>query len=552
MKKLFSGFKRIIALLIVFGMVAGFVPATTLEGICAMIANAAEPAKVYEMNNGYIKVTVSEKTGGFGIRTVQGDKVNKSDNDKYLVFEYDEDNTSFTSFQVTRNGKTKEYIFGGKYPGSSAVTVTENDNSKVVAVWSVDGLTFTQTVSLVNSGSTEHGAALISYSVENSGQPAQVKCRILMDTALGYQDFAYYRLGKSYQEREIALGEDGYEKSFYAVNDINNPRIIAYTINASVDEKECKPYRTVFGHWNNIASTVFDYTPDTTFTFTNYTNKKYLTSDSAYALYFDMGELAAGESAAAATNYGVYSNETVEEKATMAVNVNAPDVIQYATKVDGSEDRSKYVDDGLFEVKTHIKNFGDKDYSDIRIVVTTAGCIEALDQLGQPIVSSTDSPYTMDITDVTAGKQLDINWNFKAVPQAAGQYSRIHYKVYDVSADVTLGTGQILQENLLGEGYSYILCPGSVSKVPQLKFTGSSPSTIFSSGIRNFNVTGENFSMLADKGSYSLVVSRVDGKKINGVSSYAIPDAQFQIDDSVNVMSVIFNDENPGTFTDVR
>ena len=104
MKKLYASMKRILALLIVFGLVAGMMPAAALEGIGAVIVRAAEASDSLEINNGFIKVTVSKKTGGFGIRTVDGDKINKSDNDQYLVFEYDEDNTSFTSFQVTRDG----------------------------------------------------------------------------------------------------------------------------------------------------------------------------------------------------------------------------------------------------------------------------------------------------------------------------------------------------------------------------------------------------------------------------------------------------------------
>ena len=546
MKKFFSGIKRILALLIVFGMVTGLVPVAALEGFGTVTASAAEVTSSQELNNGYLKVTVSNKTAGFGIRTVAGDKVNKSDNDKYLVFEYDEDNTSFTSFQVTRNGKTKEYIFGGKYWGSSGLSVTKSGD-EVIATWSVDDLTFTQSIVLVNTGSTEHGSAQISYSVKNNGDPAQVKCRILMDTALGYQDYAYYKVGADYLERETTLGQGGYDKSFYAVDRPEDPRIIAYTINASVDTRECVPYQTILGHWNNLASTVFDYTPDVTMTFTNYSNKKYLTSDSAYALYFDMGEVASGASASAATNYGVYSNESMEENDTIAVNVNAPDVIQYAVNADGSENRSAYENGGAFNVKTHIKNIAARDYSDIRIVVTAAGCIEPLDQKGNPTNSTIDKPYSIKVTDVGAGEQLDIDWNFRAEPQESGQYGRIQYKVYDVSDDATMGTGQIMQENLLGEGYSYILCPGSVSKIPQLKFTGSSPNTIFSSGIRNFNITGENFSMLLDKSAYSLKVTRVDGKKVNGIEGFTIPASQFQIDDSSNVISVVFNEENPGT-----
>ncbi len=351
--------KRILALLIAFGMVSGMIPDAALNGIDSLLVGAAHVLSgTEELDNGYIRVTVSEKNGGFGIRAVAGDKMNKSDNDKYLVYEYDGDNTSFTSFQVTRNGVVKEYIFGGIYPDSTGVTVTKNGD-QIEAVWSVDNLTFTQYIRLVNTGSTEHGTVLISYSVENGGAPADIRCRLLVDTALGYQDYAYYRVSEisvavPWIEKETELGKNGYEKSFYAVNDPDQPGIVAYTINASVDDRECVPYRTVFGHWNNIASTVFDYTPDETMTFTNFANRKYLTSDSAYAQYFDMGTVQTNGSAIIATNYGVYSNETMDEHLSVAVNVNAPDVIAYALSADGSENQSEYENGGKFEVKTHI------------------------------------------------------------------------------------------------------------------------------------------------------------------------------------------------------
>ena len=51
MKK-FSIMKRIIALLIVFGMVTGLVPVAALEGIGATVAHAAEESGSYELNNG--------------------------------------------------------------------------------------------------------------------------------------------------------------------------------------------------------------------------------------------------------------------------------------------------------------------------------------------------------------------------------------------------------------------------------------------------------------------------------------------------------------------
>ncbi len=547
MNNICSFFKRICTLLVVFGLVAGIMPATAWQSLGVLVANAA--TETLELDNGYIKVTVSSETGGFGIRTVAGDKINKSDDDRYLVFEYDEDNTSFTSFQVTRNGQVKEYIFGGKYPGSSDVTVSRS-GEELIAVWSVDGLTFRQTISLVDTGSTEHGTALISYSVENAGQPADIKCRVLMDTALGYQDYAYYNVGRQFLQNETALDADGYQKSFYGANNPTDPTIVAYTINASVNNEECKPYRTVFAHWSNLASTVFDYTPDETMYFTNANNLQYRTSDSAYALYFDMGQVQTGNAASVGTHYGIYSNESVSADASMAINVNAPDVLEFAKDASGKEDQSAYENGGVFSVKTYIENISEKDYSKLRIVIYAAGGIDPLDESGERTNSTYEAPYSVEMINVTSGKNIEMDWEFYAEPQEVGQYAKVHYKIYDVCDEATQSTGALMAQNLLGEGYSYILCPGSVEKIPAIKFTGSSPETIYSSGLRNLYVTGQNFSMLLDTSTYRMMLSRVDGNPINGQSGVQIPTTQFQIDDSTNVMTVILSEDAPGTLAE--
>ena len=539
---------RICTLLLVFSMVTGLVPGAALGNLNGLAAHAAETDGNLTLDNGYIRVTLA-KNGGFGIRTVDGDKINKSDNDKYLVYEYDEDNTSFTSFQVQRGGETKEYIFGGSYPGSSQVAVSKNDG-ELTAVWSVDDLTFTQTISLIETGSNEHGTAFISYQVENAGQSAQIKCRILMDTALGYQDYAYYSTGSGiYLENETVLEEDGYEKSFLAVNNTGDPTVQAYTINASIDDEECKPYRTVFAHWNNLASTVFDYTPDPTMYYTNANNVQYLTSDSAFALYFDMGQVAEGGKSQVGTNYGIYSNESVEENATMAVNLNAPDVMKFPVDASGKEDLSGYENGGKFSVKTYIENISANDYTRIKIVVYTTGGIEAIDETGTPVGNTYENPYFIELNSFPAGQQKEMTWDFQVSPKENGQYAKVHYKVYDVSAGATQNTGALMAQNLLGEGSCYILCPGTVEKVPAIKFTGSSPETVYTAGTRNLFVTGDNFSILEGEqaaGTFALKLRRVDGYAIHGQQEVILPNDQVKIDSSTNVMTVILGDDVPG------
>ena len=55
----------------------------------------------------------------------------------------------------------KEYLFGGDYPGSSDVAVTKSPaGDSIEAVWSVDGLTVTQTVALANQEANESGISL--------------------------------------------------------------------------------------------------------------------------------------------------------------------------------------------------------------------------------------------------------------------------------------------------------------------------------------------------------------------------------------------------------
>ena len=137
--------KRITAGALAFMMAAGSIPAAGLQAF-------AKEEEDYNLDNGYLRVEVSEENGGFYISTVKGDKINKDDNNKNLLFHDNGDDTSFTSFQVTRGENTEEYIFGADYEGSSEVKLSK-ENGEIRAVWSVDDIEFTQTISLVKSGS---------------------------------------------------------------------------------------------------------------------------------------------------------------------------------------------------------------------------------------------------------------------------------------------------------------------------------------------------------------------------------------------------------------
>ena len=115
--------KRWIAWLLCAAMVIGLVPTMAVSAL------ADELAEAYTLSDDYISVSVSKKNGGFTVRTVEGDRLKKSDNNKELLYHDGQYDTSFVSFRVEDGNNYKDYIFGGKYAGSSAVAVTQENGA---------------------------------------------------------------------------------------------------------------------------------------------------------------------------------------------------------------------------------------------------------------------------------------------------------------------------------------------------------------------------------------------------------------------------------------
>jgi ferredoxin len=82
-------------------------------------------------------------------------------------------------------------------------------------------------------------------------------------------------------------------------------------LNGTVGGRQVVPERVTFAHWMDLASTKFDYTPAVQnppkFTET-YGSIHKLTADSAFALYYDMGNAAEESGSTICLYYGVYSN----------------------------------------------------------------------------------------------------------------------------------------------------------------------------------------------------------------------------------------------------
>lgn len=61
---------------------------------------------------------------------------------------------------------------------------------------------------LANTGSNEHGMVMINYDVQNHGsEDVKVEARMLLDSAVGDQDFVYYEIPNTSYDSDIIKRE---------------------------------------------------------------------------------------------------------------------------------------------------------------------------------------------------------------------------------------------------------------------------------------------------------------------------------------------------------
>ena len=497
-----------------------------------------------EVNDGYIQIQVSKQNGGFYIGLVEGDKLTKADDNKNLLFPDSDYDTSFTSFRVKQDGKTTDYIFGGDYSHlgleTSEVSVFKSADNAITAVWTVGGITFTQILAYMDTNSVMHGMAYVTYSVENnSGSPIEdVQARVMMDTALGYQDYAIYMTANdngsfnSVTTEKTIAGTD-YSNFFYLYDSKSAPSVVAYTINATVGGEIIVPEQVTFAHWNNLAATEFDYRPSTEnpIDFTSIYNPEFMTADSAVALYYDMGAPAVGETGrAVGLYYGVYSNHTVGD-AEVSMNFINADLLEL------NEAKSDYLDangegNGIFSTDIRIQNVSDQKISSMKLAIMPGEYIYPVTASGEVIYDNEpQDPYYIEIKDLYAGEIKDIRLDFDLDVSPVTDYRRIKLALYDTSV-----ISELTDDNLIVSKESYVFCPGVASA--ELGFTGMVPQLTGQTGQRFVYMTGTNFNLLRDKTLYRLVL-----RPLNGGEDVIIDSSRLVVNPELNTSTIVIEEE---------
>ena len=531
-------FKRILSSLLVAVMLMTSIP----TAVYAAGSGTDNPEKL-ELSDEYIKVTVSGKNGGFLIDTLEGDKLEKADNNKFLLYPAEEYDTSYTSIRVTRkNGDVEDYIFGRKYGflwlEGRDISLTKEGNS-IVASWSVKDITVEQRLTLLDEMAPQHGMVGISYIVSTTSDDVEnVKLRIMLDTALGYQDYGTYQVPNALNEYVTVVGEKiidtnggiDYNHTLFAIDDAKSPNISAYTTDAKVEgDADVMPYQIAFGHWNNLASSVFDFVPNKELDFTNPYNMDYMTADSAYALYYDLGTIAKNGDATIATYYGVFSNSTVSEEEGVAINFTTlPASMQF------NEDKTAYLPqvgdkNGDVKLQMTVENISGSHISNATVVIKSQNAVVPYSNWQLDLSYGSESDYTTSISDFEAGEEalLDVYYNIS--PIQVSEYRSFEVQIYD-------------GKTLIGSREFHLFCPGALGEV--VAFNSIDPQVIYSEGTRQIFISGKNFSLMADPTAYATVF-----RPIAGGDDVIIPSKDVIVDPGTNTMYIVVEQEMiPGAY----
>ena len=262
------------------------------------------------LGNDYIVIVVNKDEnaqGRFAIETTGGAPFQDSDDNKPLVYGRPKPWTSYTTIWL--NGDY--YVFGGETgrragaAGKYGKVVQEpyvNNGSIITSTNIKDTLLVEQFLTIVKSSTTGlYDSVQIKYRVENiDNKPHKIGLRIMLDTMLGENDGAPFRIGNDAVTTDTIYYEKQLPQFWQAFDSISNPSVTSQ--GTFTGPGVTPPDQVKLADWGSMADGVwdFDFNPGEIFL-----RKGEYEIDSAIALYWVPEYLEPGESRSYITNYGL-------------------------------------------------------------------------------------------------------------------------------------------------------------------------------------------------------------------------------------------------------
>jgi hypothetical protein len=226
----------------------------------------AENTGLLSVENKYIKIFMNngpEETGRFAVDVTKGDPIREDDDSKPLIYGRPIPWTSFTTIQI--NGIN--YVFGNptkKRPGAGLsggeiLEAPTRVDQKLVMKCKYDSVIVEQSLDIVRSPSTGvQDNARIKYHFKNQGpDPVKVGLRALLDTMVGNNDGAPFRLGDQEITAEYSRRGNEVPDFWQAFDSLAKPAVIAQ--GTLKGENITTPDRIVYTNWGKAADFPWDF-----------------------------------------------------------------------------------------------------------------------------------------------------------------------------------------------------------------------------------------------------------------------------------------------------
>lgn len=270
-------------------------------------------SETLSVENEFIKLSVNkgpEDLGRFSIDTTGGDPKNLKDNTQSLIYGQPVPWTSYTTVRIDG----RDFVFGGQghklsqrsgQPITFGTVVSQTvQPSSIVTVCRFEDILVTQTLSFIRNASTKvMDTAQISYSAVNEGSvPHNVGIRIMMDTKLGSNDGAPFRIGTHAGDSEQAFQGGALFDYWQAFDDLVSPNVIAQGTIYSAELGIGKPDKLYLANWGTLSDYPweFPYEQGRSFIRAGETEK-----DTALALYWNPAPLEPKKTLQVSTLYGL-------------------------------------------------------------------------------------------------------------------------------------------------------------------------------------------------------------------------------------------------------
>jgi hypothetical protein len=271
-------------------------------------------ADISTISNDFIKIIVNDgpsDLGRFSIETSGGDLQRSSDDFQPLIYGRPIPWTSYTTILID----DQPYIFGGESPKHQKRVPTPLEFGKIVShnvssekIETVcrfsPGVLVKQTVQFARNISTRvQDTALISYAVKNEDTtPHSVGVRILLDTKLGSNDGAPFRIGSDAVDSEISYSKSKLFDYWQTFDSLTSPNVIAQGTLTDHRYGVTPPDRISLVNWGTLFSSPwsFNYQQGRSFI-----REGEVENDTSLALYFNPTLIAPNDVKTVQTLYGL-------------------------------------------------------------------------------------------------------------------------------------------------------------------------------------------------------------------------------------------------------